>query len=128
MSAYDKSTVSCPYCQFPMECDWVDVGVGLIQCGPYCCDNCGASEIGPERYRDIADYTGPGCLGSCSDIDTCHLDIDADEKRTGFYKNRISPHANQHNGQVISHKQADALYRAKYFAEHGNPYNAKIHR
>lgn len=38
---------NCPYCNSECEADWVDVEVGYIQCGPYHCDNCGASEIGP---------------------------------------------------------------------------------
>lgn len=92
-----------------MEADYVDVGVGMVQCGPHHCDNCNASEIGPE-------------------YDNVKATLDADEERTGFYKGRISPHANQHNGKVISHKQADALYRAEYFKKHGNPYNAPIFR
>lgn len=37
---------SCPYCNHPCEADWVDVGVGFVQCGPYHCDACGSSEIG----------------------------------------------------------------------------------
>ena len=116
----------CPYCQFPMECDTVDVGVGYTQCGPYCCDNCGASEIGPERYTDIHE---PKTFNVIEVIDNSEkLGLDADEKRTGFYKKRISPVANQHNGKVISHKQADILYRQKYFDENGNPYNAPINR
>lgn len=102
---YDKP-LPCPYCQFPMQADFVDVGVGMVQCGPYCCDKCGASQVGPEENPEL----------------------DADEKRTGFYKNRISPLANQHDGRVISHRQADALYRAEYFATHGNPYNAPVIR
>lgn len=106
--------------------DLVDVGVGMIQCGPYVCGSCGASEIGPERttntyddkYRLISTVDNADALG-----------LDEDERRTNFYKNgRISPHANQLNGQVISHKLADALYRADHFATHGNPYNAPIAR
>lgn len=43
----------CPYCDTPCEADWVDVGVGYAQCGPYHCELCGASEIGPhDRYID----------------------------------------------------------------------------
>lgn len=101
-----------------MDADWVDVGVGLVQCGPFHCDACGASQIG----REAGDY-GPD--GKWHETD---LNLDEDEKRTGFYKNRISPHANQVNGVLIDHKTADALYRAKYFAEHGNLYNAPINR
>lgn len=40
--------MKCPYCGLLMECDTVDIGVGFAQCGPYYCDGCGASEIGPE--------------------------------------------------------------------------------
>lgn len=112
MSAYDISPWPCPYCQFPMEADYVDVGIGMQQCGPHHCDNCGASEIGPESGEIGFENT-----------------LSPDEKRTGFYRGgRISPHANQHNGKLISHKQADALYRAEYFALHGNPYNAPVIR
>lgn len=111
----------CPYCNFPMDCDRVDVGVGEVQCGPYCCGNCGASEIGPERHKD---KDGHDMRENQDD----RLKLDADERRTNFYKGRISPLANQHEGKVISHKQADALYREAYFKEHGNPYNAPIYR
>ncbi len=92
-----------------MEADWVDVGVGMVQCGPYHCFACSASEIGPEREKVEAT-------------------LDEDERRTNFYKGRISPHANQHRGVPVSHKVADALYRAKHFAELGNPYNAPLFR
>lgn len=92
-----------------MEADWVDVGVGFVQCGPYHCDCCGASEIGPEREKVEA---------TLSD----------EEKRTNFYRSRISPHANTIAGKIVTHRQADAHYRAAFFAEHGNPYNAPIFR
>ena len=102
-------TLPCPYCKEPMDADWVDVGVGMVQCGPYHCFACDASEIGPEREK-------------------VRHTLDADELRTGFYKGRVSPHANQLNGVPIDYKTADMLYRAKHFAEHGNPYNAPINR
>lgn len=37
----------CPFCGHPCEADWVDVEVGWVQCGPYWCESCGASEVGP---------------------------------------------------------------------------------
>jgi hypothetical protein len=38
---------TCPYCQNDQcQADWVDVGVGLVQCAPFYCDVCGACEIG----------------------------------------------------------------------------------
>lgn len=41
-------TETCPYCGAEdCEADWVDVGVGEIQCGPYYCEACGACQIGP---------------------------------------------------------------------------------
>lgn len=78
----------CPYCGEIMECDTVDIGVGYQQCGPYYCENCHASEIHPN--------------------DT--LPLDADEKETGYYKNRISPLANTSNGKLVNHKKAKELY------------------
>lgn len=111
MSAYDTPIMQCPYCSHPMEADWVDVGVGMIQCGPYHCFDCHASEIGPE-----------------SSVEGFEEILNNEEKETGFYRGRISPLANQHNGIPISHKAADALYREKYFAENGNPYGAKTCR
>lgn len=51
MSAYTKYQEECPYCNAPCECEWVDVGVGLQQCGPYHCDQCGAREMGTDSYE-----------------------------------------------------------------------------
>lgn len=48
----------CPYCTYT-ECyaDFVDVGVGYVQSGPYTCDRCNAVEIGsyddPNRASDV---------------------------------------------------------------------------
>lgn len=37
----------CPYCSYDQcEADWVDNGIGLEQCSPFYCDQCGACEIG----------------------------------------------------------------------------------
>ena len=108
-SPYYCPTEDCPYCGTKMNADWVDVGVGMVQCGPYHCFGCNASEIGPE-FDKVKDT------------------LDEDELRTRFYKDRISPLANQVNGVPIDHQTADALYRAKYFEENGNPYNAPLVR
>ena len=79
----------CPYCGEIIYCDEVDIGIGYQQCGPYHCENCGASEIHPN--------------------DT--LPLDEDEQETGFYKNRLSPIANQTNdGKLVNHKEALKLY------------------
>ena len=36
--------MKCPYCGAEATCDTVDIGVGEIQCGPYGCDYCEASQ------------------------------------------------------------------------------------
>lgn len=49
MGLYDawKERRTCPYCGCTQcEADWVDIGVGLVQCSPFYCDDCGACEIG----------------------------------------------------------------------------------
>ena len=40
-------TEKCPYCNTECYADWVDVGVGAVQCQPYHCENYYAYEIGP---------------------------------------------------------------------------------
>ena len=37
----------CPYCNALCMADFVDIGVGYQQCGPFHCESCRASEIGP---------------------------------------------------------------------------------
>lgn len=91
----------CPYCPAMMECDMVDVGVGMVRAGPYHCYNCEASEIGQEWTGDRLHLENAKELG-----------LDEDEIRTGTYKGgRISPHANQINGTLVDHKIALGLYR-----------------
>ena len=84
----------CPYCQTPMECDDVDVGIGCVQCGPYFCENCGASEI---FWKDRQDPK-----------------LSEEERKTGFYKpgSPVSPRANTLNGVLVSVDVARLLYRA----------------
>lgn len=88
---YDEPTEACPYCGTAMVCDWCDVGVGSVQCGPYHCDDCGASEIGPERLEEGFEATD-------------------EEMATGFYRNRHSPLANTVNGTLVDHKTAKRAY------------------
>lgn len=45
----------CPYCGVECRADFVDIGIGFEQCGPYHCENCGASEIGP--YNEPRELT-----------------------------------------------------------------------
>jgi hypothetical protein len=74
-----------------MDCDRVDVEVGEIQCGPYHCDNCGASEIGHEAME----------LG---------FEATDEEQKTGYYRGRHSPYANTVQGTLVDHKTAKRLY------------------
>jgi hypothetical protein len=92
---YDRS-VPCPYCNERCECDLVDVGFGEangIQCGPYHCDECGASQIGPEMAK-IKDT------------------LTEFERKCGWYApgKPVSPHANTIDGTLVDHKTARKLY------------------
>lgn len=95
----------CPYCQALCCADFVDVGIGYVQCGPYHCERCGASEMGPndnglgtEAEREVG-WFGPGQPPS--------PDANVDE-----------------NGNHIRHFEADTLYRASVgvgprYTQHG---------
>lgn len=79
----------CPYCGESCDADFVDVGVGFVQCGPFHCEGCGASEIGPE-----------GSAGR-SEI----------ERKTGWYSGgAVSPYANTVGGVLVDHQEAKLLY------------------
>lgn len=57
---------TCPYCgNTECDADWVDVGIGYVQCMPYYCDACGACEMGP--------------------YDSYKRELTPDEKRTRWY-------------------------------------------
>ena len=65
MSAYSTYQETCPYCNTTdCKADWCDVGVGLVQCGPFICQECGASSIGPYDKNDLTE----------------------EEKRTGWFR------------------------------------------
>ena len=84
----------CPYCGAMCCADFVDVGVGYAQCGPYHCERCGASEIGAfDAYDDHTER----------------------ETNTGWYEpgKPAGASANVNEaGQHISWHEADGLYRA----------------
>lgn len=95
--AYDTPTEPCPYCGADCDADWVDVGVGMVQCGPYHCLGCKASEIGPhDKPRPLTDL----------------------EQQTGWYAPDTPPgsSANVIGGQVVSYKEMDAAYRKEFTA------------
>lgn len=94
-----EPTRPCPYCGFECRADFVDVGVGYTQCGPYHCEQCRASEIGP--------YDKPRPLTAM-------------EERTGWYGPESEPgsSANVIGGRVVSHVQARNAYEREFS---GNP-------
>ena len=96
----DAPVEKCPYCGSWCDADFVDIGVGFVQCGPYHCDQCGASEIGPydDESRTLID----------------------DERATGWYAPGSEPgsSANVIHGQVVSHQVMKAAYRTEFI---GNP-------
>lgn len=95
-------TRPCPYCQTICDADFVDIGVGFTQCGPYTCPNCGASEIGPH------DVTVP---------------LSAEEIDKGWYKPGSPPgsSANVIGGKHVSHQVMRDTYK-RHFT--GNPLHA----
>lgn len=97
--AFAFESINCPYCDELCEADWVDVGVGFIQCGPYHCEACGASQIGPyDQERLLTDK----------------------EKETGWYGPGQPPgsSANVIDGKVVSSKEMLRVYKATFT---GNP-------
>ena len=42
----DENYEICPYCGAKAYAEYVDNGIGYVQCTPHYCDNCGAVEIG----------------------------------------------------------------------------------
>lgn len=90
-SVWEPVEQRCPYCWEWCEADWVDVEVGLVQCGPFFCTNCGASSIGP--------YDEPRPLTYA-------------ERKTGWYRpgSPVSDKANTFMGIPVSHKTAKRLY------------------
>ena len=94
-----EPTQNCPYCGTVCRADFVDIGVGHQQCGPYHCDGCLASEIGPN------DNERP---------------LTRDEIRTGWYAPGSEPGSsvNVLGGRIVSHVQARSAYRQTF---EGNP-------
>ena len=93
--AYETPIIKCPYCGFECEADFVDVGVGMVQCGPYHCERCYASEIGQyDTPRDLTDA----------------------EELTGWYEPYSPPgsSANVINGKIVGHKKMYETYREEF--------------
>lgn len=90
-----EPTEACPYCQTICRADFVDIGVGFTQCGPYHCEACGASQIGP--YDEPRELTGV-------------------EVHTNWYAPSSQPgsSANVIGGRVVSHVQMRDTYRREF--------------
>lgn len=102
----------CPYCGADCHADFVDVGVGMVQCGPYHCYTCGASEIGPEmEYEDLVDengnYGGRGSLKNPQDFTEKEIQMGWYDPTNG---KRISPYANTVGGELVDHITAKEMY------------------
>lgn len=56
-SIWEYPIAPCPYCGTASECDMTDVGVGLVQSGPYGCDRCHAYGVGPtDDWRSLTPF------------------------------------------------------------------------
>lgn len=99
----DYSTCKCPYCGATCYADWCDVGVGYVQCGPFHCEDCGASQIGP--------YDDPRPLTLI-------------EEFCGWYAPNSEPgsSANVIGGKIVTAKEMTDLYRNNF---EGNPFYEK---
>lgn len=85
-SAYETPDSPCPYCGTSCEADWCDVGVGMVQCGPYYCEKCGASEASAfaEDRETRADYDrSTGWYRPGAPLDSL-ANADADGKPLGW--------------------------------------------
>lgn len=92
-SAYSTPRAICPYCSCEdCEADYVDVGVGMIQCGPYYCPECHASEASYLDSRPLTEI----------------------EEKTGWYEpeSPVSENANTVDGHLVDHKTAKVMYVA----------------
>lgn len=89
-------TEKCPYCENDTYADFVDVGVGMIQCGPFHCENCKSYQIGP--HDD-------------------HKDLTEIEEKTGWYEpltDKKYSSGNVKNNEFISHEEARKDYRESF--------------
>lgn len=134
MGAYDEPTQDCPYCQSEMEADFVDVGVGMVQCGPYHCYDCGASEIGPElndwyckdrngetiylpSKRKYFKWAKKKLSFNTRPVLMPGHPFSKTELKTGYYQGKISPYANTVCGHLVNHKTAKEAYNLGFLDE-----------
>lgn len=125
----------CPYCGTECEADWVDVGVGFVQCGPYYCENCGASEIGlgvddigfdydvfkkwqSENFKFVEGEDGKFKYvfvgeGKEEFVIPNTATITQEEWDKGWYKpgSPMGTSVNTYNGEYVHHEEAEKLYK-----------------
>jgi hypothetical protein len=91
VGAYEEAVYACPYCDAECFADWVDVGVGIVQCGPFYCTACGASEGDDRDPRELTER----------------------EKITGWFEPGSPVHclANTVDGHLVDHRTAKEAYR-----------------
>lgn len=105
---YDHNPTYCPYCgELCDNADWVDVGIGEVQCGPFHCEVCRASEQGPGA-KDRA--------------------LSEAEKMTGWYAPGadFDSTANVIGGQLVSHQEALAAYRGLHPLSANDDFRAEM--
>ena len=94
-----QPTENCPYCGTLCHADFVDVGVGMVQCGPFHCVECGASERGAyDEPRELSDI----------------------EKKTGWYEPDSEPGSSAIviDGRVVGYHEMKRVYEEEFT---GNP-------
>lgn len=90
-SIWNPDEAICPYCSYEhCVADHCDVGVGMVQCGPYHCPVCEASEISNLDTRELTER----------------------EKKTGWFQpgSAVSDAANTVNGRLVDHLEAKEFY------------------
>lgn len=90
-SVWSPDHAICPYCSYEhCKADHVDVGIGLVQCGPYHCPVCEASEMSSLDTRVLTER----------------------EKETGWFEpgSPVSEVANTVNGKLVDHQEAKQYY------------------
>ena len=93
-SIWNPDKAICPYCgASDCEADWVDVGIGLCQCGPYHCLDCLAIEIGSADGK---------------------VELNEKEIATGWYLpgREYEGSGNTVDGKLVNHDEAMSAYRA----------------
>jgi len=110
-------TERCPYCNARCDADWCDVGVGEIQCGPFHCNRCGASEIGP--YDEYVNPFRQRILPDGRDLNKGRV-LTQEESDKGWYAPESMPgsSANVIDGNVVSHSVMKDTYQDEF---KGNP-------